>query len=102
MKPLSVRSKYLKFSMDSKLLQDSIHSRKRGGAQPCLYLSEISRFPLSVPPIEEQDRIVAKVDELLALCNTLKTRINMAKTTQLQLADAMAKRTLVCDYSGGS
>ncbi|MEA5417516.1 hypothetical protein, partial [Synechococcus sp. BA-132 BA5] len=33
-KPLLINSSYLKYSMDSSLLQDSIHTRKRGGAQP--------------------------------------------------------------------
>ena len=40
-KPILLNSKYLKYAMDSNLLQESIHMRKRGGAQPCLYLSEM-------------------------------------------------------------
>ncbi len=40
-------------------------------------------------PLAEQHRIVAKVDELVALCATLKARINDAQTTQLHLADGM-------------
>ena len=33
----------------------------------------------------------AKIDELMALCDTLKTHLNAAETTKLQLADAMAE-----------
>jgi type I restriction enzyme S subunit len=93
-KPLLIVSSYLKYSMDSSLLQNSIHNKKRGGAQPCLYLSEIEKFLFPLPPLPEQHRIVAKVDELMALCDTLKQRINDAQTTQVQLADAIVEQAL--------
>jgi len=71
-KPLLFDSAYLKRSMDSSLLQNSIHTRKRGGAQPCLYLSEIEQFIFSLPPLTEQHRIVAKIDQLMARCDELE------------------------------
>jgi type I restriction enzyme S subunit len=49
---------------------------------------------LPVPPLEEQHRIVAKVDELMTLCDQLKTRLNTAQTTQLQLADTVVDEAL--------
>ncbi len=49
-------------------------------------------FPL--PPFEEQKRIVAKVNELMAICNIIKSNINSMQTTQLHLADAMAAQAL--------
>lgn len=93
-KPLLFCSAYLKYSMDSKLLQDSISQNKRGGAQPCLYLSEISKFSFPMPPLEEQHRIVAKVDELMALCDQLKARLSDAQTTQLHLTDAIVEQAV--------
>lgn len=93
-KPLMLCPFYFKYAMDSKLLQDSIHARKRGGAQPCLYLTEIGKFPFSLPPIAEQQRIVAKVDELMALCEQIKARLSDAQTTQLHLADAVVENAL--------
>jgi type I restriction enzyme S subunit len=50
---------------------------------------------VSVPPINEQHRIVAKVDELMALCEQLKTRLSDAQTTQLHLADAVIENALL-------
>jgi type I restriction enzyme S subunit len=93
-KPLLFNSLYLKHTMDSSLLQDSIHSRKRGGAQPCLYLSEIEQFIFPLPPLSEQHRIVAKVDELMALCDALKSRLADAQTTQIHLADAIVEQVV--------
>ncbi|WP_283787024.1 restriction endonuclease subunit S [Bermanella sp. WJH001] len=49
---------------------------------------------IAVPPAEEKNRIVAKVDELMALCDTLKERIRESQATQLHLADAMAEQAL--------
>jgi type I restriction enzyme, S subunit len=93
-KPLGFASKYLKYTADAPILQDSIHSNKRGGAQPCLYLSEISKFPFPLPPLAEQHRIVAKVDELMALCDQLKASLATAQTTQLNLADSLVEQAI--------
>ena len=75
--------------MDSSLLQDSIHTRKRGGAQPCLYLSEIEMFPFSLPPLAEQQRIVAKIDQLMTLCDELEKQINAAESKQTNLLKSL-------------
>ena len=55
----------------------------------------ILRVPFPVCPLEEQHRIVAKVDELMALCDSLKKRLNDSKATQIQLADAIVEQALV-------
>jgi type I restriction enzyme S subunit len=49
-------------------------------------------FP--VPPLEEQHRIVAKVDKLMALCDALKSSLNQAQTTQLHLTDAIVEQAV--------
>ena len=56
--------------------------------------TEISRLVFPLMSLSEQLRIVTKVDELMALCDTLKTHLNTAQTTQLQLADAMAEQAI--------
>ena len=93
-KPLLFNSAYLKYSMDSSLLQNAIHSNKRGGAQPCLYLSEISKFIFPMPPLAEQQRIVSKIDELMAICDQLKAKLQQSQETQVKLTDALVDRAL--------
>jgi len=44
-------------------------------------------FPL--PPHKEQYRIVSKVDEIMAICDSLQGRLYDAQTTQVHLADAI-------------
>ncbi|SAF79561.1 restriction endonuclease subunit S [Enterobacter kobei] len=93
-KPLLFNSNYLKFSMDSFLLQKIINETKRGGAQPCLYLSEISNFLFPMPPEKEQKRIVSKIEHLSSICDRLKSRLQSAQQTQLHLADALTDAAL--------
>lgn len=88
-KPLLIEPEYLKLAMDSKLLQSMIHSHKRGGAQPCLYLGEISKFLFPTPPLAEQRNIVNKVSILMEKGRFLFLGLQSAQQTQLHLADAL-------------
>lgn len=49
-------------------------------------------FPL--PPIAEQHRIVAKVDQLMALCDQLKNRLTNARQLNEQLATALVEQAV--------
>jgi type I restriction enzyme S subunit len=48
-------------------------------ARPNLSMGNIERFLVPVPPVAEQKRIVAKVDQLMHLCDELETRLNQSK-----------------------
>ncbi len=56
--------------------------------------SKLKQLPIAIPPLTEQHRIVAKVDELMALCATLKARLNDAQATQIHLADAIVEQAV--------
>lgn len=49
---------------------------------------------LPLPPRGEQHRIVAKVDELMALCDQLEARLVLAEDTRRQLLDALLAEAL--------
>ncbi len=55
---------------------------------------KLNRYVHSLPPSNEQHRIVTKVNELMSLCDTLKERIQTAQTTQLKLTDAITQQAL--------
>lgn len=57
--------------------------------------ANLKATPIPLPPLAEQHRIVAKVDELLALCDDLKARIAVAGEIQMRLADAIVERAAV-------
>jgi type I restriction enzyme, S subunit len=54
----------------------------------------ISECEIPLPPLAEQHRIVAKVDELMALCDRLKARLQSAQTTQLHFADSLVEAVI--------
>ncbi len=43
-----------------------------GGAQPNISKEKIVSFLFALPPLSEQKRIVAKIEELLPYCDKLK------------------------------
>ncbi|WAJ69758.1 restriction endonuclease subunit S [Catenovulum adriaticum] len=69
--------------------------KKSGGsAINNLLLGDLKKKVTQLPPLPEQHRIVAKVDELMALCDQLKARLTDAQTTKLHLTDAIVEQAL--------
>ncbi len=62
---------YLSYSSSSDLLGFTV-AKARGGAMNNISLEDVSNFILPLPPLAEQHRIVAKVDELMTLCDQLE------------------------------
>ncbi|EIU1653468.1 restriction endonuclease subunit S [Pseudomonas aeruginosa] len=52
------------------------------------------KMPIAVPPTAEQHRIVAKVDQLMTLCDQLKARLNQARQVHEQLANALVEQAV--------
>lgn len=56
--------------------------------------AQIQSLVMPFPPLAEQHRIVAKVDELFTLCDQLKDRLQAAGETRLNLTDALVDQAL--------
>ncbi len=54
--------------------KDAFIEKGKGGAQPNISQAVIKAHEVSLPPLAEQTRIAAKLDELLAQVDTLKVR----------------------------
>ena len=63
-------------------------------AQKNINLEILGKLLVPLPPVNELNRIIAKVDELIALCDALKARLQDAQTTQVQLADAIVEQAV--------
>ncbi len=59
-----------------------------------LGLKAMNDYPIALPPLAEQHRIVAKVDQLMALCDQLKTRLTQARQLNEQLATALVEKAV--------
>ena len=60
-----------------------------GGAQPNISKEKIVASYIGLPPIEEQSRIVAKVDELMALCDKLEAQQQERRKLQNNLRQSI-------------
>jgi type I restriction enzyme, S subunit len=56
--------------------------------------SKLKQLPIAVPPLAEQRRIVAKVDELMTLSDALKALLAEAQTAQLHLTNAVVEQAV--------
>ena len=68
---------------------ERITENNRGSAIPYLKLGDITNPVIWMPPLAEQHRIVAKVDELMSICDQLKTRLTQARQLKEQLTSAL-------------
>jgi type I restriction enzyme, S subunit len=63
-------------------------------AQPNISLTDAREFPVPLPPLAEQYRIVARVDELMALCDQLEAQLTTAETDSRRLLEAVLHEAL--------
>lgn len=86
----SVEAEYLERAIRSPILQQQIWASVKISAQPCLYINKIQSLLIPLPPLTEQRRIVAKVDELMALCD----RLEAARAAREATRDRLTTSTL--------
>ena len=60
-----------------------------GIAQKTVPLTGLRAMPIPLPPLAEQRRIVAKIGQLMSMCDTLERQIDAAGETQSALLNAM-------------
>ena len=70
-------------------------TRAYGAGKPGLNLDNIRSLPIPLPPFAEQRRIVAKVDELMAICNRLETQLAKAKDETSHLLESVLHNVLI-------
>lgn len=85
---------YLKLFLRSPLYWQQLISGAKGVAQTNVNGQTLSAMILPFPPIAEQYRIVEKVNELISICDQLKSSLFAAQTTQLNLADSLVERAI--------
>ncbi|MGE6992347.1 MAG: restriction endonuclease subunit S [Pseudomonadales bacterium] len=59
-----------------------------------LSASRLAAIEFPLPPVPEQHRIIAKIDQLMALCDQLKTRLTKARQLNEQLATALVEKAV--------
>ena len=59
-----------------------------------LGLTRMIKITVPLPPLAEQHRIVARVDELMALCDQLETSLTTGDDTRFRLLGALLTEAL--------
>ncbi|HGM5833426.1 TPA: restriction endonuclease subunit S [Serratia marcescens] len=72
----------------------ALRVKSGGSAINNLLLGDLKKKIIPFPPLNEQYRIVKKVNEFVFLCDQLKSRLQSAQQTQLHLADALTDAAL--------
>jgi type I restriction enzyme S subunit len=80
---------FLVHLLSSGIVQDQFAVLTNKMAQPKLSLRSILSTGVPVPPLAEQHRIVARIDQLMALCDTLDQQIDAATGKQTEILNAV-------------
>jgi type I restriction enzyme S subunit len=72
---LNISSKYIYYFLKSQIGQEMIMSAFHGGAQGGINSKFIDKVTIPIPPFEEQNRIVAKLDAILPKVKNAKARL---------------------------
>jgi type I restriction enzyme S subunit len=95
--PLStlLSKEYIRFSIDSPWCQTYMSGETKGVALQGVNVGDFRKMPIPLPPLAEQHRIVAKVDELMALCDQLEQQLSQADQQRRRLLEAVLAEALV-------
>jgi type I restriction enzyme S subunit len=94
--PLSslLSKEYIRLSIDSPWCQTYMSGETKGVALQGVNVGDFRKMPIPLPPLAEQHRIVAKVDELMALCDQLEQQLSQADQQRLRLLEAVLAEAL--------
>ena len=70
---------YLKLLLNSPLVYEQSQENTKGVGNKNWVLKDIANTLIVIPPLEEQKRIVEKVENLMEICNLLEEKINISE-----------------------
>jgi type I restriction enzyme S subunit len=80
--------------MSSPVFYDEMRAGMTGVAITRVTLAKLNAALFPLPPLAEQHRIVTKVDELMALCDSLKADLVESRNRQARLASTLIETAL--------
>lgn len=88
---INLNPNYMKYFMESPLYWEQLYRHSMGTGQPNVNGTALKSLYYPLPPLEEQKRIVEKVDTLMAYCDELEQEINKSKLQAEQLMQSVLK-----------
>lgn len=87
--PHSLDKDFLYTLLSSPYVRNVFEAAAAGGVVQNLNADKVRTVPIPLPPLAEQSRTVARVEELRQLCADLRQRLTASRTTQGHLAQAL-------------
>lgn len=87
-----IDNRYLFYWLRSAPFTTYVQASMKGMAYPAINDEKFYNGPIALPPLAEQKRIVAKVDELMVLCDRLEAQQQKRETRHTALARASLAR----------
>ena len=88
-----VKGRYLAELFRSPFAQEQFNEPQRG-IKNSFRLTDVTQFAVPLPPLAEQRRIVAKVDELMVLCDRMEAGIGAADGARHRLLESLVHDAL--------
>jgi type I restriction enzyme, S subunit len=92
--PDDIYNRLLVYFLRSPFFYSQMRELMKGAAITRVTLKHMAPALVPLPPLAEQHRIVAKVDELIALCNELEAGLKTTATIRSQLLEATLRDAL--------
>jgi type I restriction enzyme S subunit len=89
-----INTKFLMFALMSDVMQSLIDKHATGMTAKGIKAANLKPRSIPIPPLAEQHRIVAKVNELMALCDRLEASLTTSNQTRTRLLEATLAEAL--------
>ncbi|EJF4692989.1 restriction endonuclease subunit S [Salmonella enterica] len=86
---IELNSELIRNFISNSLVLDKLLALHKGIGAKHVNVKDVKNYAIAVPPKEEQDRIMHKIEFFNNLCDEIKVLITNSQQTQLHLADAL-------------
>ncbi len=93
-KPL-IHSRFLQAGMLSQYFLEEVNKFDNRVKMPKINQTQLSQIPIPLPPLAEQERIVAKLEKLMKFCDELEANIRHARANADSLLQTALKEALM-------
>jgi type I restriction enzyme, S subunit len=85
---------YIKLFFDAPETRKDLQDASVGSTMNNLNQKILGSMPIGLPPLAEQKRIVAKVNQLMTLCDTLQAHLTHRQQSAIDLAEVAVRQVL--------
>jgi len=90
----TINTRWVMYTLMSQVMQSLIDAHATGTTARGIKTAKLKPLPIPLPPLAEQERIVAKVDELMLICDQLENQLVSQQKSRRQLLEALLHEAL--------